>query len=79
MMKVRSSETFANPEPRASSSVIADQKTEDYLKGMDKHHVDRALIMSNYGYPDSAQPFTLNPLVTDSAQSSDRLFPCRYL
>ena len=29
--------------------------------------------MSNYGYPDSAQPFTLNPLVADSAQKTDRL------
>jgi predicted TIM-barrel fold metal-dependent hydrolase len=34
------------------------QTTTDYLKGMDNHGVDRALIMSNYGYPDSvyAQP-----------------------
>ena len=37
--------------------------TEEYLKGMAENGVDRALVMSNYGYPDSAQPFTLNPLV----------------
>jgi predicted TIM-barrel fold metal-dependent hydrolase len=47
--------------------------TEDYLKGMDENGVDRALVMSNYGYPDSAQPFTLNPLVGESAATSDRL------
>jgi len=47
--------------------------TEDYIKGMDENHVDRALVMSNYGYPDSAQPFTLNPLVAESATKNDRL------
>ncbi len=47
--------------------------TEDYLKGMDENGVDRALVMSNYGYPDSAQPFTLNPLVGESVATSDRL------
>jgi predicted TIM-barrel fold metal-dependent hydrolase len=30
--------------------------------------------MSNYGIPDSSQPFTLNPLVQESAAASDRLF-----
>ncbi len=48
--------------------------TEEYLKSMVENGVDRALVMSNYGYPDSAQPFTLNPLVAESAiKSSDRL------
>lgn len=47
--------------------------TADFLKGMDGHGVDRALVMSNYGYPDSGQPFTLNPLVAESAEKSDRL------
>lgn len=47
--------------------------TEDYLKGMDENGVDRALVMSNYGYPDSAQPFELNPLVGESVTKSDRL------
>jgi predicted TIM-barrel fold metal-dependent hydrolase len=47
--------------------------TAEYLQGMDEHGVDRALVMSNYGYPDSAQPFTLNPLVGESAAQSDRL------
>ncbi|GIK38352.1 MAG: hypothetical protein BroJett011_21850 [Chloroflexota bacterium] len=47
--------------------------TEDYLKGMEENGVDRALVMSNYGYPDSAQPFTLNPLVGESTAKNDRL------
>jgi predicted TIM-barrel fold metal-dependent hydrolase len=40
---------------------------------MDTNGVERALVMANYGYPDSAQPFTLNPLVGESVQSTDRL------
>ena len=40
---------------------------------MDNHGVDRAMVMSNYGYPDSTQPFTLNPLVAEGAVKSDRL------
>ena len=44
---------------------------EDYLKGMDENGVDRALVMSNYGYPDSAQPFTLNSLVAEGAVKTD--------
>ncbi len=47
--------------------------TEQYLNGMRENHVDRALVMSNYGYPDSAQPFTLNPLVAESAAKNDGL------
>lgn len=47
--------------------------TQDYLEGMEENGVDRALVMSNYGYPDSGQPFTLNPLVAESAEKSDRL------
>jgi predicted TIM-barrel fold metal-dependent hydrolase len=47
--------------------------TEDYLKGMEENGVERALVMSNYGYPDSAQPFTLNPLVGESTAKTDRL------
>ena len=46
---------------------------EEYLDGMDDHGVDRALVLPNYGYPDSAQPFTLNPLVAEGAEQSDRL------
>ena len=59
--------------PEAVKPTIDYDKTEDYLKGMDTNGVDRALVMANYGYPDSAQPFTLNPLVGESVQSTDRL------
>ncbi|MDX1523489.1 MAG: amidohydrolase, partial [Anaerolineae bacterium] len=46
---------------------------DDYLKGMGENGVDRALVMSNHGYPDSAKPFELNPLVAESTEKSDRL------
>ena len=59
--------------PEAVKPTIDYDKTEDYLKGMDTNGVERALVMANYGYPDSAQPFTLNPLVGESVQSTDRL------
>ena len=60
--------------PEAVKPTTDYQTTEEYIKGMDKHKVDRALVMSNYGYPDSAQPFELNPLVAESAETShDRL------
>ena len=60
--------------PEAVKPTTDYQTTEEYIKGMDNHKVDRALVMSNYGYPDSAQPFELNPLVAESAETShDRL------
>ena len=60
--------------PEAVKPTTDYQTAEEYIKGMDKHKVDRALVMSNYGYPDSAQPFELNPLVAESAETShDRL------
>ena len=46
---------------------------DEYLGGMDEHGIDRALVLPNYGYPDSNQPFTLNPLVAEGAERSDRL------
>lgn len=60
--------------PEAVKPTTDYDTAEDYLKGMDTNGVDRALVMANYGYPDSAQPFTLNPLVGESVQASDRLF-----
>ena len=60
--------------PEAVKPTTDYQTAEEYIKGMDKHKVDRALVMSNYGYPDSAQPFELNPLVAEGAETShDRL------
>jgi predicted TIM-barrel fold metal-dependent hydrolase len=60
--------------PQAVKPTTDYDTTADYLKGMEENGVDRALVMSNYGYPDSAKPFELNPLVAESAEkSSDRL------
>lgn len=59
--------------PEAVKPTTDYETTQDYLKGMEENGVDRALVMSNYGYPDSGQPFTLNPLVAESAEKSDRL------
>lgn len=60
--------------PEAVKPTTDYQTAEEYVKGMDKHKVDRALVMSNYGFPDSAQPFELNPLVAEGAETShDRL------
>ncbi len=64
--------------PQAVKPTTDYDTTDAYLKGMDGHGVDRALVMANYGYPDSAQPFTLNPLVGESVQSTDRLFSASY-
>lgn len=60
--------------PEAVKPTTDYQTAKEYIKGMDKHKVDRALVMANYGYPDSAQPFELNPLVAEGAETShDRL------
>lgn len=53
--------------------------TEDMLKGMDENGVDRALVISNYGIPDSSQPFTLNPLVAESAAATERILGAIWL
>lgn len=47
--------------------------TASYLKHMDHRGVERALVLPNYGIPVQEHPFSLNPLVLDSVQSSDRL------
>ncbi len=59
--------------PEAVKPTADYDTVEEYLSGMDNHGVDRAMVMSNYGYPDSTQPFTLNPLVAEGAVKSDRL------
>jgi predicted TIM-barrel fold metal-dependent hydrolase len=46
---------------------------QDYLAHMDRHGIERALVVPNYGIPVQDQPFSLNPLAVDAAQSSDRL------
>ncbi|MDH3724799.1 MAG: amidohydrolase, partial [Thermoleophilia bacterium] len=48
-------------------------KTKDMLKFMDRYAIERALVMSNYGVPKPEQPFSLNPVVMEAAQQSDRI------
>ncbi len=59
--------------PEAVKPTVDYDTTPEYLSGMDGNGVDRAMVMANYGYPDSAQPFTLNPLVAESVATDDRL------
>jgi uncharacterized protein len=47
--------------------------TADFTGHLDRLGVERALVISNYGVPVQDQPFSLNPLVLDSAKGSDRL------
>ncbi len=54
-------------------TVIEYPTTEDYLAHMDKYGIKKAFITPNYGIPKHEQPFSLNPLVVDSVQRSDRL------
>jgi predicted TIM-barrel fold metal-dependent hydrolase len=44
-----------------------------YLRHLDGLGVERGLVLPNYGIPVQSQPFSLNSLVLDSIQSSDRL------
>ena len=40
---------------------------------MDKFPVDRMVVLPNYGLPNSAQPFSLQPVVMDALQKDDRI------
>lgn len=64
---------FYDLEEPVKPTVIEYATTQEYLQHMDEYQVDRAMVISNYGVPDTSQPFTLNPLVLDSAQATDRL------
>jgi predicted TIM-barrel fold metal-dependent hydrolase len=44
-----------------------------FLRHLDSVGVERGLVLPNYGIPVQSQPFSLNDLVIDSAQSNDRL------
>lgn len=59
--------------PKAVKPTTDYDTIDEYVGGMDDHGVDRALVLPNYGYPDSSQPFTLNTLVAEGAVQSDRL------
>jgi predicted TIM-barrel fold metal-dependent hydrolase len=47
--------------------------TADFTGHLDRLGVERALVIPNYGIPVQEQPFSLNPLVLDSAKGNDRL------
>jgi hypothetical protein len=47
--------------------------TADFTGHLDRLGVERALVIPNYGVPVQDQPFSLNPLVLDSAKGNDRL------
>jgi len=54
-------------------TVIEYPSSVEYIKHLDEYGVDRAMVIPNYGVPDSGQPFTLNPIVLDSVKKTDRL------
>ncbi|MDA2919114.1 amidohydrolase [Desulfobacterota bacterium AH_259_B03_O07] len=64
---------FYDLEEPVKPTVIEYPSSKEYIKHMDEYGIDRAMVISNYGVPDSGQPFTLNPIVIDSVQESDRL------
>ncbi len=63
---------YGLPEP-VNPTVIEFPTTADFLKEMDGFGIDRRVALPNYGLPDSAQPFSLNPLVLETIQKSDRV------
>lgn len=50
---------------------FADMKA--YLDHMDRLGVERALVLPNYGVPDQAAAFSLNPVMLEAVTSSDRM------
>jgi predicted TIM-barrel fold metal-dependent hydrolase len=53
-------------------TVIEYPDTASMIKHMDDHGVERAMIIPNYGIPDSTLSFKYNPLVIDSLEHNDR-------
>lgn len=63
---------YGLPEPiKPSVYDFVDKKAQ--LKNMDKFGIERALVMSNYGIPEPAQPFGLNEVVLDACNKEDRI------
>jgi uncharacterized protein len=60
------------PEP-VKPTVYEFPDVGSYRKQMDKHGVERALVLPNYGIPVQGQPFSLNELVLEAAGSDDRI------
>ena len=59
--------------PPVNPTVIEYKDAAAMIKHMDDHGIERQMVISNYGIPDSSQPFTLNPLVVDAVEHNDRL------
>ena len=61
------------PEP-VNPTVYEFPTVEDYVKDhLDRYGVERGLVLTNYGIPRQEQPFSLNPLVLEACQASDRV------
>ncbi len=57
-----------------TATVYEFSTVKGYVKDhLDKYGLERALVLSNYGIPKQEQPFSLNPLVIEAAQSEDRI------
>jgi predicted TIM-barrel fold metal-dependent hydrolase len=64
---------YGAPEP-VNPTVFDFPTADDYVKNhLDRYGLERGLVLTNYGIPKQEQPFGLNPLVIDAAQSNDRL------
>ncbi|MDR2743656.1 MAG: amidohydrolase, partial [Desulfovibrio sp.] len=61
---------YGLPEP-VNPTVYCDNDRGSKIKIMDELGVDRALVMSNYGIPDPAQPFGLNEVVLEACSKPD--------
>ena len=64
---------FYNLKEPVKPTVYEFADAQAYLRHLDGLGVERGLVLPNYGIPVQGQPFSLNGLVLDSIQSSDRL------
>jgi len=64
---------FYNLKEPVKPTVYEFADAQAYLRHLDGLGVERGLVLPNYGIPVQSQPFSLNSLVLDSIQSSDRL------
>jgi predicted TIM-barrel fold metal-dependent hydrolase len=64
---------FYNLKEPVKPTVYEFADTAAFLRHLDAVGVERGLVLPNYGIPVQSQPFSLNDLVIDSAQSNDRL------
>lgn len=60
--------------PAVNPTVIEYADAAAMLKHMDTVGVERAMIIPNYGIPDSTLSFKFNPLVVDACEHNDRFY-----